>query len=214
MKSVQRAGALAALALLSSFGPGIAFSQTSTAARQPTQSTTVVLAVDLRELTSLRDLPQSGDVFLNRVDRRQRRANEEYDLAIRYSVGASWKSVFGGPDDNRAPHVLVVEPGTYVVEKINIGSNATTMGPGIGADSHTPRFGSFVVREGEVLNLGRLVVHMHWHEGYFDANVQDNTDEARNVLADSKQGLARLQTRLLSVVPKLPFELGPGPLGR
>lgn len=97
-----------------------------------------------------------------------------------------------------------------MIEKINIGSNPTTIGPGISPNSHTPRFGSFVVREGEVLNLGRIVVHMHWHEGYFAANVEDNTDQARNVLADSKQGLARLQTRLLSVVPKFPFELHPG----
>jgi hypothetical protein len=212
MESAQRIGALTALVLLlNSFWSSLAFSQTAVG-RKPTQSATVVLAVDLRELTSLRDVPHGGEVFFNRIER-QRRANDDYDLAIRYSAAASWKSAFGGPDDNRAPHVFVVEPGTYAIEKINIGSNPTTIGPGIDPQSNAPRFGSFAVRGGEVLNLGRLVVHMHWHEGYFDASVEDNTDEARSVLTDSKQGLgARLQTRLLRVVPKFPFQMGAGRL--
>ncbi len=170
-----------------------------------------MFTVDLRELTSLRDVPHVGGVFFNRIERRQNRVNDDYDLAIRGSVAADWKSIFGGSDDNRAPHVLAVEPGTYVIEKINIGSGPTTIGPGIDPQSHSPRFGSFVVRGGEVLNLGRLVVHMHWHEGYFDAKVEDNTDEARNALADGNQGLgARLQTRLLRVIPRFPFQVGGG----
>jgi hypothetical protein len=119
--------------------------------------------------------------------------------------------VFGGSDDNRAPRIFAVEPGTYVIEKINIGSGAATVGPGMDAQSHAPRFGSFVVREGEVLNLGRLVVHMHWHEGYFAATVVDNTTAAQTALANGNQGLAtRLQTRLLRVVPKFPFRVGGG----
>jgi hypothetical protein len=73
-----------------------------------------------------------------------------------------------------------VEPGTYVIEKINIGGGPTTVGPGLDARSHTPRFGSFTMRAGEVLNLGRLVVHMHWHEGYFDARIEDSDDETRD----------------------------------
>jgi hypothetical protein len=177
--------------------------------RQPQRSATIVLAVDLRELTSIRDVPHSGSVFFNRIERRQSRVNDDYDLAIRYTTAADWKRAFGGSDDNRAPHVFVVEPGTYLIEKINVGSSPTTIGPGIDPQSHTPRFGSFVVRGGEVLNLGRLVVHMHWHEGYFDAKVEDDTDEARNAIVDGNEGLvARLQTRLLRVVPTFPFQLG------
>jgi hypothetical protein len=198
--------------LLSSFGASPTQGQL-TAKRRPAQSATVILAVDLRELTSLRDAPHVGDVFFRRVGRRQSRPNDDYDIAIRGSVAADWKRVFGGSDDNRAPHIFTVEPGTYVIEKINIGSGPTTIGLGIDAQSRTPRFGSFEVREGEVLNLGRLVVHMHWHEGYFYAKVEDDTAEARIALANGNQSLApRLQTRLLKVVPKFPFQVGGGRL--
>lgn len=83
MENIQRVGAITALfLLLSSFGSGVAFSQTTATSRRPTQTATVVLAVDIRELTSLRDVPHSGEVFFNRIERQQRRANE-YDLAIR-----------------------------------------------------------------------------------------------------------------------------------
>jgi hypothetical protein len=211
MESTKRVSALAALMLLlNSFGSSPA--QLSASESQAAQSGTVVLAVDLRELTSLRDVPRVGDVFFRRIER-QSRANDEYDLAIRGSATAEWKGVFGGADDNRAPHAFAVEPGTYVIDKINIGGGMTTIGPGIDAQSHTPRFGSFVVRGGEVLNLGRLVVHMHWQEGYFGAKVGDNTAEARKILVDSNQDLAaRLQTRLLSVVPRFAFQMSGGRL--
>jgi hypothetical protein len=56
-----------------------------------------------------------------------------------------------------------------------------------------------------VLNLGRLVVHIHPHEGYFDAAVVDNTAEAPSALANGQGLAARLQTRLLRVAPKFPF---------
>jgi hypothetical protein len=211
MENTKRASAVAALVLLlSSFESSPTLGQLTASGRQAAQSGTVVLAVDLRELTSLRDVPHVGDVFFRRIER-QSRASDDYDLAIRGSVAADWKAVFGGSDDNRAPHVFAVEPGIYVIDKINIGSGPTTIGPGIDAQSHTPRFGSFVVRGGEVLNLGRLVVHMHWYEGYLDAKVEDNAAEARKVLVDSNQALAaRLQTRLLGVVPKFPFRVGGG----
>jgi hypothetical protein len=70
---------------------------------------------------------------------------------------------------NRAPHLFNIEPGTYVIETIKIGSGAVTVGPGYDTASHNPRFGIFVARPGEIVNLGRLIVHMHWHEGFFDA---------------------------------------------
>jgi hypothetical protein len=214
VERAQRVGVLLALILLlSSFGSSLALGQSAASGHRPAQSAIVVLAVDLREQTSLRDVPHVGDVFFRRSERRQNRANDDYDLAIRGSVASDWKSVFGGADENRAPHVFAVEPGTYVIEKINIGGGPTTIGPGIDAQSHTPRFGSFVVREGEVLNLGRLVVHMHWHEGYFDATIEDNTAEARRALVDGNRGsAAKLQTRLLRVAPKFPFQAGGGRL--
>jgi len=214
MQRAQRVGVLPAIILLlSSLGSSLAIGQSSTSGHRPAQSAIIILAVDLRELTSLRDAPQVGDVFFRRTESRQNRANNDYDLAIRGSVASDWKSVFGGADENRAPHVFAVEPGTYVIEKINIGGGPTTIGPGIDAQSHTPRFGSFSVREGEVLNLGRLVVHMHWHEGYFNAAVEDNTAEAQRALVDGNQGsAAKLQTRLLKVAPKFPFQLGGGRL--
>jgi hypothetical protein len=214
MERAQRVGVLPALVLLlSSFGSSLALGQSTAGGHQPAQSAIVILAVDLRELTSIRDVPHVGGVFFRRIDRRQSRANDDYDLAIRGSVAGDWKRVFGGSDENRAPRVFAVEPGTYVIEKINIGSGPTTIGPGIDAQSRNPRFGSFMVREGEVLNLGRLVVHMHWHEGYFDANVVDDTAEARSALVNGNQGLAaKLQTRLLKVIPKFPFQAGGGRL--
>jgi hypothetical protein len=214
MERAQRVGVLPALVLLlSSFGSTLALGQSTASGHQPAQSAIVILAVDLRELTSLRDVPLVGDVLFRRTERRQNRANDDYDLAIRGSVASDWKSVFGGTDENRAPHVFAVEPGTYVIEKINIGSGPTTIGPSIDAQSHTPRFGSFVVQGGEVLNLGRLVVHMHWHEGYFDAAVEDNTAEARRALVGGNQGsAAKLQTRLLKVASKFSFQVGGGRL--
>jgi hypothetical protein len=152
-------------------------------------------------------------VFFRRIDRYQNRAQGDYDLGIKGSVASDWKSVLGQTDDNRVPHVFTIEPGTYVIEKINIGGGPTTMGPGIDAGSRAPRFGSFTVRSGEVLNLGRLVVHMHWHEGYFYANVEDAAADARRVLAgNNPQFVARLQTRLINVVSKFPFQAGGGRL--
>jgi hypothetical protein len=214
MECAQRLGALVAFVLLlGSLGPSLTFGQSTPTRRSPAQASTVVLTVDLRELTSLRDLPHVGDVFFRRIGRRESRAPNDYDIAIRGSVAASWKRVFGGSDENRTPHIFAVEPGTYVIEKINIGSGPTTIGAGIDPQSQAPRFGSFTVREAEVINLGRLVVHMHWHEGYFDAKVEDNTAEVRNALVDGNQGLAaRLQTRLLKVVPKFAFQVGGGRL--
>ena len=92
-------------------------------------------------------------------------------------------------------------------------SQIAAVATGLDAQSQAPRFGSFMVQDGEVLNLGRLVVHMHWYEGYFYAKVVDNTAEARKALADRNQRLvARLQTRLLKVVPKFPFQVGGGRL--
>ena len=214
MRSAQRTVFVTFVLLITVFGSSLASGQSTARGRQSAGTATVALAVDLRELTPLRDAPHVGDVFFRKIERYRDRANDDYDLAIRGSVTADWKSVFGNPDDNRMPHIFAVEPGTYIIEKINIGSGPTTIGSGIDAGSRTPRFGSFTVHAGEVLNLGRLVVHMHWHEGYFDAKVEDNTAEARRAVAESNQAAlaSRLQTRLLSVVSKFPFQARGGRL--
>jgi hypothetical protein len=209
MKHVGRAGALAVIALLSIFVAPPASAQSPSKQREPAQSATIMLAVDLRELTSLRDVGQVGEVFFVRSPRGQN-PKDQYDIAIRGSVAADWTAVFGGADDNRAPRVFTVQPGAYVLEKINIGSSPTTAGPGLDAQNK-PRFGSSVVRQGEVLNLGRLVVHMHWRDGYFSAKVEDNTADARKTLAARDPALAaRLQTRLLAVIPRFLFQMGGG----
>ncbi len=197
------------------------FAQTSaqqrlSAQRTPGRSTekaVVVLAADLRELTSLRDLEHVGDVLFRRLDQAQVPSNDDYDLAVRGSVAADWKRVLGRGDDNRAPHVFTIEPGTYFIDKINIGGGPTTRGPGLDPQSRTPRFGSFTVRPGEVVNLGRLVVHMHWDQGIFTAKVEDNSADAAQAVSQSNpQVAAKLRTRLISVVPQFPFQRGGGRL--
>ncbi|MGJ5208038.1 hypothetical protein [Bradyrhizobium sp. HKCCYLR20261] len=181
------------------------------AASASNEKAVVVLAADLRELTSLRDVDHVGDVFFRRVDRSQGRASDDYDLALRGAVAADWKRVFGRGDDNRAPRVFAVEPGTYYIEKINIGGGPTTRGPGLDPQTRTPRFGSFSIRAGEVINLGRLVVHMHWDKGFFSAKVEDNSADAVQALgASNPQAAARLRTRLMSVVPQFAFQSGGG----
>jgi hypothetical protein len=210
MTRVGRASALVTIGLLLTLlSPLPGWTQSSQKGQRPTQSATVVLAVDLRELTSLRDVSHVGDVFFLRSPNGRNNTKDRYDLAIRGSVSADWGAVFGGSDDNRAPHVFTVQPGTYVIEKINIGSGPTTIGSG-GDAQNKPRFGSFVVREGEVLNLGRLVVHMHWREGYFSAKVEDNSADVRKIFAGKPALAARLQTRLLDVAPRFPFYVGGG----
>jgi hypothetical protein len=63
----------------------------------------VVIAVDLREKTILRDnIRHVGSVFFRRVDNTyDRRAKNDYDFAIQYTVSADWKAVFGQRDENR-----------------------------------------------------------------------------------------------------------------
>jgi hypothetical protein len=216
MTITRRSGLLAAaILLLTAFGesPATAQSTGRKAGHGAVEKATVVLATDLRELTSMRDIAMVGDVFFRRIERSQGRANGDYDLAVSGSASADWKSVFGSADDNRAPHVFTLEPGTYIIEKINIGGGPTTSGPGLDEGSRAPRFGSFTVRPGEVLNLGRLVVHMHWDEGYFYAKVEDDSADAQQALAAANpQAAAKLQTRLLTVAPRFAFQTGGGRL--
>jgi hypothetical protein len=59
MKNVPRVGAVAAIALIVGwFGTSLALGQSTAGARPPSQRATVILAVDMRELTSVRDIPE------------------------------------------------------------------------------------------------------------------------------------------------------------
>lgn len=167
----------------------------------------MIVTVDLREQTSLRDASQVGDVFFRRVDDRYpTRKSGDYDFGIQGSVGADWRALFAGRDDNRSPRLFEIEAGTYVIERIKIGSNAAAIGPGYDAASRKPRFGMFTVQSGDVVNLGQLTVHMHWHEGFFAAQVTDNTADVRQFVAHSHPKLAsRLQTKLMKVNPRFAF---------
>ena len=174
----------------------------------PPDKAVVVIAVDFREGTWLRDVSYVGDVFFRRLDDNYaRRAATDYDFGIEGSDAADWRATFGGADENRAPHLFVVEPGRYVVEKINFGSNATTAGPGFDAARNRVRYGEFTVAAGEVVNLGRLALLQHWWEGYFDARADDDSTEVHDFLAAQYKKLdAAVQTRLMTVVRRFAFQ--------
>jgi hypothetical protein len=170
----------------------------------------VVVAADLRELTSLRDMSQVGDVCFRKVDGQySSRAPNDFDFGIHGSVAADWRANFGSKDDNKAPQIFVIEPGTYVLEHIKIGANAVTAGPGYVPAGY--RFGGFSVRAGEVVNLGELVIHLRWRSGVFTAETIDNSVAVRELLATRDPGLeAKLETKLLPIAPSMPFRMGGG----
>ena len=170
----------------------------------------VVVAMDFREETWLRDVSYVGDVFFRKLDENYaRRSKNDYDFGIEGSDIADWRSTFGGADTNRAPHIFVIAPGRYVIEKINFGSNASTAGPGFDAADNRVRFGEFTVAAGEVVNLGRLALLQHWWEGYFDARADDDSAEVQDFLAAKHPKLgAAVQTRLLTVVKRFRFTEG------
>ena len=174
----------------------------------------VVVATDFREETWLRDVSYVGDVFFRKLDDNYpRRGKADYDFGIEGSDAADWRATFGGADENRAPHVFVIAPGRYVIEKINFGSNATTAGPGFDAARNRVRYGEFTVAAGEVVNLGRLALLQHWWEGYFDARADDDSAEVHDFLAAKYPKLAAaVETRLLTVVRRFAFQEGGGRL--
>lgn len=178
----------------------------------PSGKAIVVLTVDLREQTLIRDVPHVGDVFFRKFDETYpRRAKDDYDFGVVGSVAADWRATFGKADDNRAPRVFAIDPGTYVIEKIKIGSTATAIGPGYDPRRGRARFGSFTVRAGDIVNLGRLVIYMEWFDGYFAARIEDNSAAIHEFLSQTNPALdAAVQTTLLSVVPKIAFETGNG----
>jgi hypothetical protein len=213
MTPIRCAMVLGVLLLASACAPQPTFRQTAEigAEGQPTPDQAVVIfADDQREKTSLRDVPQVGDVLFRRVDDSYAaRPDNEFDFGIVGSVAADWDATFGKRDRNRMPRAFAIAPGTYVIDMIRIGSNATTIGHGYDPATRTVRLGSFQVAAGEVVNLGRLVVHMYWFDGIFVSDVVDDSAEARGVLQGALAGLApKLQTRLLRVVHVVPFVLG------
>src|SRR5689334_20672075 len=74
VKNTRRVGLFGALVLLLGL-----FGSSFAAGQQPAKSATVVLAVDLRELTSIRDVSHVGDVLFRRLERRGGAA-ADYDL--------------------------------------------------------------------------------------------------------------------------------------
>jgi hypothetical protein len=210
MANIRYVSAIALVILAASCAPLPAYRQSAMlqpGATADEGKAVVIFAADIRELTALRDLSQVGDVYFRKVDDTYRtRAQNDYDFGIRGSVGADWGALTGSKDENKAPRVFAIEPGTYVIEKINIGSNATTAGPGYDLETNAVRIGSFAVRAGEVVNLGRLVVHMYWHEGYFALDVADDSAEVRGLVSAALE--PKLQTRLLQVAPRTAFAIG------
>ncbi len=172
----------------------------------------VIFAVDLRELTSLHDLPQVEDIYFRRVgEQYASQANSDYDFGIEEVAAADWRANFRDADESKAPHMFAVAPGTYVIEKINIGSGSTTAGPGYDVRASRANFGTFSVDVGEVVNLGRLIVRMRCDERYFYAQTDDNSDEVRRFLAERNPVFEpKLQTRLLAVEPKFKFQTSGG----
>lgn len=171
----------------------------------------VILAADFREKTGLRDnIPHFGQIRFRRLDDGYAaRAAGDYDFGIEYALDADWASVFGRPDANRMPRTFQLAPGAYVIERINIGSGAGPTAPGYDPASKRVRYGGFAVRAGEVVNLGRLVVHMHWYRGVFTTAVEDNTGEVRQRLTEGPPSVAAaLRTRLLEAAPQFPFVVG------
>jgi hypothetical protein len=174
----------------------------------PSGKAIVILAADFREQTSFRDnISQSGNVFFRKLDETyQALPNDHYDFGIEYSVGADWRANLGSSDDNRAPHLFAIEPGKYVIEKITIGSSPKTIMPGYDPRADRANYGIFSVRSGEVVNLGRLVVHMHFYDGYFSAKVEEDADEVRQLLSKSHPTFeAKLQARSIQVNPQFAF---------
>ena len=168
----------------------------------------VVLAADLRQAGTeiFGDSGQMGDVYFRRLDAAFRdRPATDHDFGIEYALGADWAAL-AGPDENRAPKIFALRPGSYILHKINIGTWPTTPPGSFDPVSGEVYYGVFEVRAGEVINLGRLVVHMHFKQRYFAARVEDNTDEARQVLATAYPDLApRMTTRPLRVAERMPF---------
>lgn len=168
----------------------------------------VAIAVDLREKTSLRDnIPHFGSIFFRKIDSQyDTRRQNDYDFAIQYNLSASWKSVAGHRDENRTPRLFQIEPGTYVIERIDIGNGPTTYHPGYDSATNRISYGQFTVRAGDAVNLGRLVVHMHYYEGTFSLKVEDNTAELLQFMSESYPSTdTRIQLKLLTVAPTAPF---------
>lgn len=167
----------------------------------------VVLASDIRERTSLRpDLKHFGQVYFVRIDDSYlARGESSYDFGIEYSLASDWAAL-ASEDENRLAKVFVIDPGTYVLEKVSIGSSPTTIGRGFNPQTGLVRYGGFQVQAGEVVDLGRLLVHMHFYSGYFSARVEENTTDAQRALGQVFPDLVTsMVSRPLEVAATMPF---------
>lgn len=144
----------------------------------------MVLAADFREKTSLRDnIPRFGSVFFRKIDTSyDNKSAQDYDFGVQYDVSAAWKAVSGQRDENRMPHLFQIDPGMSVIEHIRIGGGPKMVRRGYDSSTNRVSYGTFTVRQGDGLNRGRLVVHMHFCEGTFSQRVEDNTEEVLSYL--------------------------------
>lgn len=160
----------------------------------------VILTTDFREVTSLRVIPTDGSVRFRRLDERyDPLEKDKADFAAEFSLAANWKGVAGQPDANRLPRVFQIDPGTYVIERISMGSNISSVPPGYMAAYDRVTMGSFSVKAGEVVHLGRLMVGLYWREGRLSLQVDNNIDQVKAHLQGPYAALLeRMQTRLMS----------------
>jgi len=167
----------------------------------------VLIAVDFRETTSLRDgIPHMGRMYFRRIDGGYgERPNGDYDFGIEYSISADWAAVFGSPDRNREPRLFEIDEGVYVVERIEMGDGGLiTPLKGYDPIAKRARYGTFTVRRGEVVDLGKVVVDMMWRRGLFGTSVEDNGTAAYDLVAS--RGLSGVQSRPITMAPMFPFK--------
>jgi hypothetical protein len=123
-------------------------------------------------------------------------------------IAADWKATAGQRDENRLPRLFRLEPGEYVIERIDIGGEPTTIYRGYYPGLQRASFGHFTVRAGDVSNLGRLVVHMHYYERAFSLVVEDNIADVSQYAAERYPQLKQqLRTQPMDVIARFPFSV-------
>src|SRR5687768_2179365 len=88
----------------------------------------VILAVDFRERTSLRsNIAHMGKLYFRKVDAGYgTRPPNDFDFVVDYSLAASWRAIGSDRDENRVARILQINPGKYVIERIEIGAGPAT----------------------------------------------------------------------------------------
>ena len=110
--------------------------------------------------------------------------------------------------DSDDPEVYAIEPGAYALQKVGHKAKRPSdllIPNGWNRETGKPHIGEFVVRPGEVVNLGHFYGHL-FEDGPYEMEVQviNRLDEAREALVDEFEDdagpiLDKLETRLLSL---------------